>query len=257
MPHVFPPNDAMPIVTKVSLKTRASRRLTMLVEKADAPKSRIWKINEAVILSGAERVFARAGFEGHNGRIAEESGVPKPNLHYYFGNKRDLYRAVLNRVLRDWLDPIDVITADAEPRIAPETYIRRKMALAERPDVPKVFVKRTDSRRARRRLSAAHRSSGNCSRKVARHRFLRIAAGSRKIAPSIVPISSRCGPVRKPTLTDVQIQAVMGNGVPRSALKNERPPTCSTHVGRLRPPLSCFLQQGEASLFFPYYSAFF
>lgn len=111
-------------------------------DAADAPKSRIWKLNETAILGGAERVFARAGFEGATmAQIAEEAGVPKPNLHYYFGNKLELYRAVLNRVLHDWLDPTEVIVAEAEPRIALETYVRKKMALAfERPDASRVFA---------------------------------------------------------------------------------------------------------------------
>lgn len=127
---------------KTSPKSKTPKRLLAVSAKSDALKSRIWKLNEAVILSGAERVFARAGFEGATmAQIAEEAGVPKPNLHYYFGNKRDLYRAVLNRVLHDWLDPIDAITADADPRVALETYIRKKMALAfERPDASRVFA---------------------------------------------------------------------------------------------------------------------
>lgn len=105
-------------------------------------KGRIRQLNEAAILSGAERVFARAGFGGATmAQIAEEAGVPKPNLHYYFGNKADLYRAVLDRMLQDWLSPADVITADADPRVAIESYVRRKMALAfERPDASRVFA---------------------------------------------------------------------------------------------------------------------
>jgi len=140
--RIFLKNNAMLTAAKTPSKTRTPKHLTMLVDGAATPKSRIWKHNEVVILSGAERVFARAGFQGATmAQIAEEAGVPKPNLHYYFGNKRDLYRAVLNRVLHDWLDPIDVITADAEPRVALETYIRRKMALAfERPDASRVFA---------------------------------------------------------------------------------------------------------------------
>jgi TetR/AcrR family transcriptional regulator len=110
--------------------------------EAAVPKSRIWQINEAAILGGAERVFARAGFEGATMmQIADEAGVPKPNLHYYFGSKLDLYRAVLDRVLHDWLDPTEVLVADAQPRAALETYVRRKMALAfERPDASRVFA---------------------------------------------------------------------------------------------------------------------
>ena len=59
--------------------------------------------------------------------ISLASGLPKPNLHYYFGNKQGLYRAVLERTLREWLEPADTIVADAEPRAALERYIREKM----------------------------------------------------------------------------------------------------------------------------------
>jgi len=109
---------------------------------ADAPKGLIRQTNEALILSAAEKVFARAGFGGATmATIAEASGLPKANLHYYFGSKEVLYRAVLARILSDWLVPTHGITADAEPRAAIEQYIRAKMALsAQRPDGSKVFA---------------------------------------------------------------------------------------------------------------------
>jgi TetR/AcrR family transcriptional regulator len=67
--------------------------------------------------------------------------LPKANLHYYFGSKEVLYRAVLARILNDWLVPTDCITAQAEPKVALEQYIRAKMALTEqRPDGSKVFA---------------------------------------------------------------------------------------------------------------------
>ena len=73
--------------------------------------------------------------------IATASGLPKANLHYYFGSKDVLYRAVLARTLSDWLAPAQGITADADPRAALEQYIRVKMALSsERPDGSKVFA---------------------------------------------------------------------------------------------------------------------
>ena len=73
--------------------------------------------------------------------IAEASGLPKANLHYYFGSKDVLYRAVLARILNDWLVPTHGITTCAEPRSALEQYIRAKMALsAQRPDGSKVFA---------------------------------------------------------------------------------------------------------------------
>lgn len=100
------------------------------------------QVNESVILRAAERVFARAGFEGATmADIADEAGLPKANLHYYFGAKRALYRAVLDAVLHDWLAPLDAITPEADPRTALRHYIELKMALAaERPHASRVFA---------------------------------------------------------------------------------------------------------------------
>ena len=113
------------------------------VKRPESPsKGLIRQTNEALILLAAEKVFARAGFGGATmAAISEGSGLPKANLHYYFGSKDVLYRAVLARILNDWLVPTHGITKDAEPRAALEQYIRAKMALsAERPDGSKVFA---------------------------------------------------------------------------------------------------------------------
>lgn len=109
---------------------------------ADAPKGLIRQANEALILSAAEKVFARAGFGGATmAAIAEASGLPKANLHYYFGSKDVLYREVLARILNDWLVPTHGITVDADPKTALAQYIRDKMELsAQRPDGSKVWA---------------------------------------------------------------------------------------------------------------------
>jgi TetR/AcrR family transcriptional regulator len=108
----------------------------------DASQGQIRQSNERVILAAAESIFARAGFGGATmAAIAQASGLPKANLHYYFGSKEALYREVLARILRDWLAPTHGITLDADPRTALEQYIRAKMALsAQRPDGSKVFA---------------------------------------------------------------------------------------------------------------------
>jgi TetR/AcrR family transcriptional regulator len=105
-------------------------------------KGQIRKANERRILAAAEKVFARAGFGGATmAAIAQASGLPKANLHYYFGSKEVLYREVLARLLKDWLAPAHSITLDAEPRAALEHYIRAKMAMsAQRPDASRVFA---------------------------------------------------------------------------------------------------------------------
>ena len=87
-------------------------------------------------------MFARAGFIGATiAQIADEAGLPKANLHYYFGSKQALYQAVLARTLHDWLVPMDGLQAGADPRSALAGYIRAKMALsAQRPDASRVFA---------------------------------------------------------------------------------------------------------------------
>ena len=108
----------------------------------ESAKGLIRQGNEAMILASAERVFAGAGFGGATmAAIAEASGLPKANLHYYFGSKQALYRAVLARTLTDWLAPAHVITPEANPRTAIEAYIRAKMALSKlRPHASRVFA---------------------------------------------------------------------------------------------------------------------
>ena len=98
--------------------------------------------NEQLILGAGERVFARAGFNGATmAAIADEAGLPKANLHYYFGNKLELYRAVLARTLHDWLVPMDSLVPEADPAAALQAYIRAKMAMsAQRPDASRVFA---------------------------------------------------------------------------------------------------------------------
>jgi TetR/AcrR family transcriptional regulator len=105
-------------------------------------KRQVREANEALILDAAERVFAGAGFGGATmAAIAEAAALPKANLHYYFGNKRALYRKVLARILDDWLVPVHGIKSEADPRTALETYIRDKMRMAfERPQASRVFA---------------------------------------------------------------------------------------------------------------------
>jgi TetR/AcrR family transcriptional regulator len=108
----------------------------------EASKGQIRQTNEALILAAAERVFAGAGFGGATmAAIAEAAGLPKANLHYYFGSKQELYRTVLAQILKDWLEPTLVIAPQANPRTAIEAYIRAKMALSmQRPHASRVFA---------------------------------------------------------------------------------------------------------------------
>ena len=115
---------------------------TAPVPREDGRGGRIRQQQECAILHAAEQVFARAGFQGATmAEIALRAGLPKSNLHYYFGTKAEVYRAVLGHILRLWLAETDSITPDADPREALGHYIAAKMRLsAERPDASRVFA---------------------------------------------------------------------------------------------------------------------
>jgi TetR/AcrR family transcriptional regulator len=131
-------------VRQAEATTGARRRVARAPAdgKSKSQKGRNRPAQEAAIITAAERVFAGAGFGGATmAAIAMAAGLPKPNLHYYFGSKKALYRAVLERTMREWLEPADSIVADAEPRAALERYIREKMRLSfARPYASRVWA---------------------------------------------------------------------------------------------------------------------
>lgn len=94
------------------------------------------------ILEAAEAVFAERGFAGATtAAIARAAGLPKANLHYYFGTKEALYRAVLADILEVWLAGADGITPDADPATALADYIRSKLFWSRtRPNASRVFA---------------------------------------------------------------------------------------------------------------------
>ena len=98
--------------------------------------------NEQRILEAAEEIFAEAGFAGATtSGIAKKAGLPKANVHYYFRTKEDLIHAVLDNILKLWLDSADVIVEDADPAEAVSQYIKSKIEYSrDRPNASKVFA---------------------------------------------------------------------------------------------------------------------
>jgi TetR/AcrR family transcriptional regulator len=86
---------------------------------------------ERLILDSAEVVFAESGFGGATMQaIADASGLPKANLHYYFSSKEKLYRRVVERIFTIWLEAADSFETSASPEVALRRYIARKMQLS-------------------------------------------------------------------------------------------------------------------------------
>ncbi|MFT5709698.1 MAG: TetR/AcrR family transcriptional regulator [Halioglobus sp.] len=95
------------------------------------------------ILNGAEKVFAKKGYDGARmSDLAEAAGLPKANLYYYFGTKDVIYQTVIEELLSRWDESLDVISADKEPKEAITQYIRAKILYSQQhPAASKLFAK--------------------------------------------------------------------------------------------------------------------
>jgi len=107
------------------------------------PAGRLRRARIAQILHAAEQVFAAKGFDGTTtADIAGKADLPKANVHYYFGTKEKIYRAVLDNILDLWLDEADYwITPERAPRDAFAGYIQAKISSArERPEASRIYA---------------------------------------------------------------------------------------------------------------------
>lgn len=99
--------------------------------------------NVGKILAATEPVFALHGYAGASmTKLAEAAGIPKSNLHYYFGTKEQLFRTVLEGIVGRWLDDAAVwIVPERHPAEALANYVRAKMEMTrQRPHASRIFA---------------------------------------------------------------------------------------------------------------------
>src|SRR4026208_2502598 len=78
--------------------------------------TRIQARNKELILDAALDVFSASGFRGATvDQIAAKSEMSKPNLLYYFRRKEDIYVALLEHTLSDWLEPLRELNPAGDP----------------------------------------------------------------------------------------------------------------------------------------------
>ena len=81
------------------------------------PQSRIQRQNRATILEAALNVFSTHGFRGATlDQIAQDAGISKPNILYYFDGKEAIHIALLSQLLDAWLDPLRRLNSEGKPR---------------------------------------------------------------------------------------------------------------------------------------------
>ncbi|MFN3508817.1 MAG: TetR family transcriptional regulator C-terminal domain-containing protein [Allorhizobium sp.] len=94
-------------------------------------RTRIQEEKEELILEAALEVFSQRGFHGSTiDQIADVAGMSKPNLLYYFRTKEAMHRALIDRVLENWLEPLQAFDAEGDPEEEIRSYIRRKLEMA-------------------------------------------------------------------------------------------------------------------------------
>jgi TetR/AcrR family transcriptional regulator len=106
-------------------------------------RSRIREAHETRILAAAEDVFAQFGYNGASlEAIAEQAGLSKQNMLYYFSSKEILYHRVLKNILDLWLEKMTLLEqAGTDPAAMLENYIRGKFEISRtHPNGSKVFA---------------------------------------------------------------------------------------------------------------------
>jgi TetR/AcrR family transcriptional regulator len=105
-------------------------------------KARVRAENTRKIISAAEKVFAEKGFSGGTTQeIADEAGLPKANVHYYFPTKEGLYARVLDDILEEWKSDAAIFDTSDDPEVVFRAYIRRKFEHSfTRPYASKVWA---------------------------------------------------------------------------------------------------------------------
>lgn len=99
--------------------------------EARPARSRIQRRNRERIIDAALEVFSTHGFRGATlDQIAAEAGLSKPNLLYYFDSKETVHRALLTRLLDDWLDPLRKLDPAGDPQTEILSYMRRKLDMS-------------------------------------------------------------------------------------------------------------------------------
>lgn len=98
---------------------------------------------QETILAEAERQFARFGFEGVSlDNIAAALDLSRQNLLYHWPSKEELYLAVLDSVMGEWMASMTAIAEATEPRTAIQTYVSVKLRFSrERPSGNAVFTR--------------------------------------------------------------------------------------------------------------------
>lgn len=98
--------------------------------------------NSLQILQAAQEEFVLHGFKGTSMQsIADRAQLPKANIHYYFKNKANLYKVVLEEIMQAWNQVLADMTPQSDPSDVIRRFIHAKMQLSyTNPNGSKIFA---------------------------------------------------------------------------------------------------------------------
>ena len=74
-------------------------------------------------------------------RVADKAGIPKPNVHYYFHSKLELYNAVLEDVVSLWDQAFETLNPEDDPAEVLERFVRKKVEFTRLyPQATRIFT---------------------------------------------------------------------------------------------------------------------
>lgn len=95
------------------------------------PMTRIQAKNRATILEAALEVFSQHGFRGATlDQIAQEAGLSKPNVLYYFASKEAIHSELLAGLMDVWLEPLKALNDAGDPIEELLDYVSRKLDMS-------------------------------------------------------------------------------------------------------------------------------
>jgi TetR/AcrR family transcriptional regulator len=112
------------------------------VKNRPVRETRIQAANREIILSAALEMFSAFGFRGTTvDQIAARANMSKPNLLYYFRRKEDIYVALLEHTLTDWLKPLEALDPKGDPIEELSRYIAAKLEMSRNaPKASRLFA---------------------------------------------------------------------------------------------------------------------
>lgn len=115
--------------------------MTQGAVKTPGKRSQAVSAKKQAILSAALETFSQFGIHGTRlEQVAEQAGVSKTNLLYYYPSKEALYVAVMQQILDIWLAPLKAFREELAPLVAIEEYIRLKLEVSrDYPQASRLF----------------------------------------------------------------------------------------------------------------------